>query len=152
MQGEWSSIGWLGPASTEATPGGQAADVWSCGVLLFIMLAGAYPFSRPQDEKLSSPQRMHVMLQRILKLDYHLPPHVMVSPEARNLLEGMLVADPDRRITIRRAPAAPAPLPATSMHIPLPMPGPCHLICHQSPPNPCGHTTSDTCRVEKQYL
>ena len=33
--------------------------------------------------------------QRILKLDYQLPPHVNVSPEARNLLSAMLVAQPE---------------------------------------------------------
>lgn len=41
----------------------QMADVWSCGVMLFIMLAAAYPFGRPEDEQLKPTKKMHVMLQ-----------------------------------------------------------------------------------------
>ena len=46
----------------------QIADVWSCGVMLFIMLAAAYPFGRPEDEQLKPSKKMHVMLQVIAAL------------------------------------------------------------------------------------
>lgn len=41
--------------------------------------------------------------QRILKLEYELPPRKAVSPEAHSLLAAMLVAQPEQRISIQQA-------------------------------------------------
>lgn len=39
-------------------------------------------------------------LQRILHVDYHVPSHVRLSEECRDLLTRILTADPAKRITI----------------------------------------------------
>ncbi|XP_076895826.1 CBL-interacting serine/threonine-protein kinase 25-like [Bidens hawaiensis] len=68
---------------------GAKADIWSCGVILYVLLAGFLPF---QDENL-----MH-MYRKIFKAEYEYPP--WFSADARRLISKILVVDPARRITI----------------------------------------------------
>ena len=42
----------------------------------------------------------HVVMQRILKVEYALPSHVVVTPECQDLLSKILAADPAQRITL----------------------------------------------------
>lgn len=43
-----------------------------------------------------------LLLQRILKVDYHIPSHIKLSPEGHDLLKKVLVADPANRINIQQ--------------------------------------------------
>ena len=40
------------------------------------------------------------MLERILRVDYHIPKYPRVSSECKDLITRILVSDPDRRLTI----------------------------------------------------
>ncbi|CAL9773780.1 unnamed protein product [Musa acuminata subsp. burmannicoides] len=68
---------------------GAKADIWSCGVILYVLLAGFLPF---QDENLVR------MYRKVLKAEYQIPP--WFSGDACRLLSGLLVADPEKRISI----------------------------------------------------
>lgn len=68
---------------------GFKADTWSCGVILYALLAGFLPF---QHENLMS------MYNKVFKEEYQFPP--WFSPESKRLISKILVADPERRITI----------------------------------------------------
>lgn len=47
---------------------GQAADVWACGVCLFIMLFGRHPYLRAMDNNLNEQQQMIKLFQRMMQV------------------------------------------------------------------------------------
>lgn len=80
---------------------GNAADIWSLGVLLYVMLCGSYPFRRREDDGKNSAAKMDALLNRIKAVDYEFPKHVTCSHEAKDLVGRMLVGDPNMRATLQ---------------------------------------------------
>ncbi|KAG8905331.1 Protein kinase [Tulasnella sp. 403] len=68
---------------------GPEIDVWSCGVILYVMLCGRLPF---EDENV--PQLFHKISTGL----YHLPSYL--SPDAKSIIQGMLAVDPVKRLTV----------------------------------------------------
>lgn len=70
---------------------GVKADVWSCGVVLYVLLAGYLPF---HDSNLME------MYRKIGKAEFRCPN--WFSPEARRLLSKMLDPNPNTRISLAK--------------------------------------------------
>lgn len=70
---------------------GDKADIWSCGVVLFVLLAGYLPF---HDSNLME------MYRKIGKAEFKCPN--WFPPEARKLLSKMLDPNPSTRISMAR--------------------------------------------------
>ncbi|PLW20244.1 hypothetical protein PCANC_00578 [Puccinia coronata f. sp. avenae] len=68
---------------------GPEIDIWSCGVILFVMLCGRLPFD---------DDHIPMLFKKINSGLYSLPPHL--SSGSRHLLSRMLVVDVNKRITI----------------------------------------------------
>ncbi|GIL83612.1 hypothetical protein Vretifemale_12281 [Volvox reticuliferus] len=96
----------------------MASDVWSVGVVLFVMLFGRHPFSRAEDTKLPAQQQVLTMFKRLtaptgsLDGDLYVPhmlptsalpgaqPGAPLSLPCSDLLRGMLARDPRFRMTL----------------------------------------------------
>ncbi|GFP90209.1 cbl-interacting serine/threonine-protein kinase 6 [Phtheirospermum japonicum] len=70
---------------------GAKADIWSCGVILYVLLAGYLPF---QDDNIVN------MYRKIYRGDFKCPP--WFSPESRKLITKMLDPNPGTRISISK--------------------------------------------------
>lgn len=68
---------------------GRCADIWSIGVILYVLLAGFLPF----EEK-----TIAALFSKIKVADYSYPS--WFSSEAKSLLDGILVANPTKRFTL----------------------------------------------------
>ena len=74
---------------------GRTADAWSCGVTLFVMLVGGYPFEDP-----AKPKDFRATIARIMARQYAFPAGLPLSDEVRDLFDRIFVIDPLGRLTV----------------------------------------------------
>ncbi|KAF1916916.1 hypothetical protein BDU57DRAFT_450492 [Ampelomyces quisqualis] len=70
---------------------GAKADVWSCGVILFVLLTGTQPFDYSGEDS-----HMKYLFRDIQMAKYVMPDKL--SPEAKDLIRKILVANPKQRL------------------------------------------------------
>ena len=74
----------------------EKCDIWSCGIIMYILLSGRPPFNGDSDEDI---------LKKIMRnnIDLEKYPWSVISLEAKDLLKKLLEFDPKKRITAEEA-------------------------------------------------
>ncbi|KAL8237294.1 hypothetical protein R6Q59_018375 [Mikania micrantha] len=68
---------------------GAKVDIWSCGIILYVLNAGFLPFNDPN---------LMVMYRKIFKGEFRVPK--WTSPDLKRLLSRLLDTNPETRITV----------------------------------------------------
>lgn len=68
---------------------GPAVDIWACGITMYIMMTGRYPFGIELNE----------MIQRREQADFKADFSTFWDPDALSIAKGMLCPDPSRRLS-----------------------------------------------------
>lgn len=89
--------GYCAPEILRGNAYGPEVDMWSVGVILYILLCGFEPFFDPRGDQ--------YMYSRILNCDYEFvsPWWDEVSLNAKDLVSKLIVLDPHKRLTVREA-------------------------------------------------
>ena len=70
---------------------GFTSDLWSVGIILFVMLCGFLPFDEDNN---------NLLYKKIINGHYEIP--LYVSDKAKDLIRKLLTVDPNKRITIKQ--------------------------------------------------
>uniref|UniRef100_A0A8C8HP15 Calcium/calmodulin-dependent protein kinase type IV n=1 Tax=Oncorhynchus tshawytscha TaxID=74940 RepID=A0A8C8HP15_ONCTS len=89
--------GYCAPEILRGNAYGPEVDMWSVGVILYILLCGFEPFFDPRGDQ--------YMYSRILNCDYEFvsPWWDEVSLNAKDLVSKLIVQDPHKRLTVKEA-------------------------------------------------
>jgi len=87
---------YIAPEIVKSKPFDERADMWSIGVIIYLLLSGRLPFMS---------HHVDTLFRKIKKGDYELPTKYWenVSEQAKEIVRNLLVTDPDKRWTAQQA-------------------------------------------------
>ena len=90
--------GYIAPEIRQQKQYSRSVDMWACGVLMYVMLAGRLPFSPATD---ILPSRLSSEDQGGIMVSFPSDPWDRLSPQVKSLVTGLLNIDPMKRLTVR---------------------------------------------------
>jgi len=96
MQTACGTPGYVAPEVLKAQGYDKEVDMWSIGVITYILLCGFPPFYN---------EKLQLLFEQIMKADYDFPEDYWsdVSKEAKDFIRKLLVVDPKKRMTGKEA-------------------------------------------------
>ena len=97
MRQVWGTPGYLAPEVLRGHADSEAPDLWSLGVILYVMLCGGPPFPIPEDD----PDEDYQTLESggFDCLNFPSPQWDGISSAAISMVTALLTTDPSRRLT-----------------------------------------------------
>jgi len=78
--------------TSEQKPYDNAVDMWSVGVITYVLLTGCFPFYN-EDKDYAA------LYEKIMKVDYVWPDKPKLSADAKSFIQKLLVRDTEKRFT-----------------------------------------------------
>eukprot|EP01113_Clastostelium_recurvatum_P020307 TRINITY_DN240_c0_g1_i4.p1 TRINITY_DN240_c0_g1~~TRINITY_DN240_c0_g1_i4.p1 ORF type:complete len:319 (+),score=99.38 TRINITY_DN240_c0_g1_i4:435-1391(+) len=81
---------YVAPEVLECKPYNAACDLWSVGVITYVLLTGCFPFWDKNNA---------VLYEKIRNVEYGWPEGLEISAGAKHLIENLIVKNPEKRFT-----------------------------------------------------
>jgi len=85
---------YVAPEVLECKPYDKACDLWSVGVITYVLLTGCFPFWDKNNA---------VLYEKIRRAEYGWPTGLEISPEAKDLIRHLIERSPEKRFTAEQA-------------------------------------------------
>jgi len=85
---------YVAPEVLECKPYDKACDLWSVGVITYVLLTGCFPFWDKNNA---------VLYEKIRRVEYGWPSGSEISPEAKDLIRHLIEKNPEKRFTAEQA-------------------------------------------------
>lgn len=85
---------YVAPEVLECKPYDKGCDMWSVGVITYVLLTGCFPFWDKNNA---------VLYEKIRRVEYGWPSGSEISPEAKDLIRHLIEKNPEKRFTAEQA-------------------------------------------------
>jgi len=85
---------YVAPVVLECKPYDKACDLWSVGVITYVLLTGCFPFWDKNNA---------VLYEKIRRAEYGWPSGLQISAEAKDLIRHLIEKNPENRFTAEQA-------------------------------------------------